>query len=121
MEEAAVGRIVKSSEMEERGSKTLIASQPMREPNWLVWTLMKLGRLVFLTVLWTCLGMGAGLFAGIFAVLVGSALRHQPPNLADAYRLVAVPLALCTGGGAFVWNLGRTVQAAVKRARGKRP
>ena len=32
---------MKVSEMEARGSKTLVAGEPMREPSWLVWTLMK--------------------------------------------------------------------------------
>ena len=39
------------SEMEARGSKTLLAGEAMREPSWLVWTLMKCSRVIVLTVL----------------------------------------------------------------------
>ena len=68
---------MKVSEMEARGSKTLVAGEPMREPSWLVWTLMKGFRVVVLTVLWTGLGMGVGLFCGIIGVAAWSAI-HAP-------------------------------------------
>ena len=63
--------------MEARGSKTLVASEPMRRPSWAGWTLMQGLRVVLLTVLWTGLGMGAGLFCGILGLMVAAAIRHQ--------------------------------------------
>src|ERR1700694_1974778 len=55
---------VKVGEMEARGSKTLVDGEPRKEPSWLLWTLMKGFRVVLLTMLWTGLGMGVGLFCG---------------------------------------------------------
>jgi hypothetical protein len=109
--------MLKASEMEARGSKTLVASEPMRRPSWLVWTLMKGFRVVLLTVLWSGLGMGAGLFCGILGVMAGSALLHRNLQMALAYRYVAIPGAACAGGCALLWNLVRTAQAAARRMK----
>jgi hypothetical protein len=108
---------MKVSEMEARGSKTLVASEPMKQPNWLVWTLMKGFRVVLLTVLWTGLGMAVGLFCGIISLLVRSAILHLTPDMSMAYRYVSIPIAICTGSCAFLWNTWRTVQAAAARRR----
>jgi uncharacterized membrane protein len=106
---------MKVSEMEARGSKTLVASEPMKEPNWLVWTLMKGFRVVLLTVLWSGLGMGVGLFCGIVGVVVGAAIGHQAPAMDAAYRNVAIPVAVVSGSCALLWNLWRVVQAGKRR------
>jgi hypothetical protein len=106
---------VKVSEMEARGSKTLVGGEPMRHPSWLVWTLMKGARVVLLTVLWTGLGMGVGLFCGIIGLLVKSAILHQTPDMSVAYRYISIPLAITSGSCAFLWNLIRTFQSARKR------
>jgi hypothetical protein len=108
---------VKASEMESRGRKTLLPGEPMREPSWLVWTVMKGTRLVLLTVLWTALGMGVGLFCGIVGVVGWSAVGHHTPEMDAAYRNIAIPAAVVSGGCAFLWNLLRTLQAAVRRQR----
>ena len=105
MEEA-----VKISEMEARGSKTLVAIEPMREPSWQVWTLMKGSRVAVLTLLWAGVGMGVGLFCGIIGVLVMSLVQHRALDLSMAYRYIATPVAAVIGSGAFVWNLFRVVQ-----------
>ena len=42
---------MKVSEMEARGTRRWWASEPRKEPSWLVWTLMKAFRVVVLTVL----------------------------------------------------------------------
>ncbi len=86
---------MKVSEMEARGSKTLVGSEPMRQPSWLVWTLMKGFRVVVLTVLWSGLGMGAGLFCGIMGVMIAGALMHRTPDMSMAYRYVSIPVAIC--------------------------
>jgi hypothetical protein len=109
--------MLKASEMEARGSKTLVASEPMVRPSWIVWTLMQGLRIVLLTVLWTGLGMGAGLFCGIFGLLVAAAIHHQAPEMQLAYRHVAIPLAMGSGGCALLWNLWRTAQAAAERMK----
>jgi hypothetical protein len=110
---------VKLSEMEARGTKTLVAGEPMKQPSWLVWTLMKGGRLVLLTILWSGLGMGAGLFAGIVGLVIASALTHRAPDMSLAYREIAVRVALVSGSCAFLWNLLRILQAAGRRRKGQ--
>ena len=104
-------------EMEAQGSKTLLPSQPVRQPSWPVWTLMKSFRLVLLTVLWSGLGMGAGLFAGILVLMTAGILHNRMPRMELAYRDVAIPAAIVAGGCAFLWNLVRTLQAAARRPR----
>jgi hypothetical protein len=113
------GKMLKVSEMEARGSKTLVASEPMKRPNWPVWTLMKGFRILMLTVLWSGLGMGAGLFCGILGVAVSSAILHRSPDMDLAYRYIAIPIAICAGSCALLWNLMRAVQAAAQRRRGE--
>jgi 1,4-dihydroxy-2-naphthoate octaprenyltransferase len=109
--------IVKVSEMEARGSKTLVAAEPLKEPTWLGWTLTSSFRVIMLAVLWAGLGMGVGLFFGIFAVLALGAIQHQTPDMSLAYRHVAVPVAILSGSCAFLWNLFRMVQEGAKRGR----
>ena len=106
---------MKLSEMEARGSKTLANGEPMKEPSWLVWTLMKGLRLIFLTVLWAAVGMGVGLFCGIIGLLAQGALHHQTPDMSLAYRSVSIPVAIFSGSCAFALNLVRTLQAAAQR------
>ena len=105
------------NEIESRGSKTLLPSEPMRQPSWFVWALMKGFRLLTLTILWSALGMGAGLFGGIVVLLTTGILHHRMPPMDLAYRQAAIPAAIVAGSCAFVWNLVRTVQAAAKRAK----
>jgi hypothetical protein len=106
--------------MEARGSKTLLPGEPMKEPSWLVWTLMKLTRLVLLTVLWSGLGMGVGLFCGIVGVLARAAMQHATPDMSMAYRYVSIPVAVVCGSCAFLWNLRRTLQAAIVRVKAQK-
>jgi hypothetical protein len=106
---------VKVSEMEARGNKTLVGGEPMKQPSWLVWTLMKGGRVVLLTVLWSGLGMGVGLFCGILGVLARAAMLHLTPDMSMAYRYVSIPVAICSGSCAFIWNLVRACQAAARK------
>jgi ABC-type sugar transport system permease subunit len=109
--------MLKVSEMEARGSKTLVAAEPMRRPSWLVWTLMKTFRTVLLTVLWSGLGMGAGLFCGIVGLLVAATIQHQRPEMDLAYRHVAIPVAICAGSCALLWNLMLAAREAAARKK----
>jgi hypothetical protein len=110
---------VKPSEMEARGSKTLVAGEPMKQPSWPVWTLMKSIRMVMLTLMWTAVGMGAGLFCGIVSLLITSGMTHRTPDMTMAYRGISIPVAIFSGSCAFLWNLGRTLQAAGRRRKGE--
>ena len=104
-----------TSENDDRQSKTLLPGKPVTEPTWLVWTLMKTGRVVGFAVLWTGLGMGVGLFCGIIGVVAASALAHHAPVMSMAYRRVAFPVAITSGASAFLWNLFRVIQSAQER------
>ncbi len=103
--------------MEARGSKTLVAGDPVKQASWPVWTLMKVFRIVLLTIMWGGLGMGVGLFSGILVLLVRSLIVHTTTDMSLAYRYVSIPLAITTGSCAFLWNLVRTVQAVGKRRK----
>ena len=105
--------------MDSRGSKTLLPSQPRQHPSWPVWMLMKSFRLLVLTALWSGVGMGAGLFGGILVLMSIGVLHHRMPQMDLAYRRVAIPAAIVTGICAFIWNLARTVQAALRKGRGE--
>ncbi len=107
------------SEMEARGSKTLVATEPRTEPSWLVWTVMKGFRVVALTVLWAGVGMGVGLFCGIIGVLLLSVVQHRALDLSLAYRNIATPVAVFSGGCAFLWNAFRMMQETVRRIRAR--
>jgi hypothetical protein len=108
---------VNPTEMDPHGSKTLLSSKPMRQPSRLAWTLMKVLRLLVLTVFWSGLGMAAGLFCGILVLVTAGILHHRLPPMDLAYRQGAIPAAIVAGGCAFVWNLVRTVQAAARRGK----
>lgn len=110
---------MKVGEMEARGSKSLVATEPMRQPSWLVWTLMKSFRLLLLTLLWAGAGMGGGLFCGILGLLIAGAIMHRTPDMSMAYRNISIPIAIFSGSCAFVWNTGRTIQAAARRRRAR--
>jgi len=100
---------------EPRESKTVLAGEPRRQPSWAVWLLMKGFRVLFLTVLWTGIGMGFGLLTGILLLMSGAVIHHQMPPMQLAYRDVAIPTAMLCGGCALLWNLMRVVQAAARR------
>jgi hypothetical protein len=84
-----------------------------RGPKWYVRFIMVSFRTALFTVLFAALGMGVGLLLGIIATLVLAAVRHVQPDMVNAYRHVAIPLALTSGACAFVWNVFRGVKDAV--------
>jgi hypothetical protein len=112
--------MIKVSEMEARGSKSLVGGQPLKEPSWLIWTLMKLTRIIWLTAMFAGLGMGLGLLFGILGVIARAAITHAPANLTLSYRAAGFPAAIVFGGCALVWNLLRTAQACGVRVQARR-
>jgi hypothetical protein len=112
--------MIKLSEMEARGSKSLVGGKPMQEPSWLIWTVMKLTRLLWLTAMWAGLGMGAGLFFGILWVVLRAAITHTPAELSLSYRTAGIPAAILFGGCALFWNAVRFGQAFSERLRERR-
>jgi nitric oxide reductase large subunit len=110
-------KLIRSSEMEARGSKNLLGGEPQPEHSWSSWILMKSLRILVLTIFWTGVGMGAGLFGGIVVMMASMAFVHHRPDLTQAYRHGAIPAAIGAGAVAFLWNLLRTMQAASARAK----
>jgi Flp pilus assembly pilin Flp len=86
--------------------------RPTRAP-WYVRFIMVLFRTVLFTVLFTALGMGVGLLLGIIATVVLAAVHHVQPEMANAYRHVAIPLAVASGSCALLWNVFRGIKDAV--------
>ena len=53
-----------------------------------------LGRVIFMTAVFTLIGFAIGLFCGIGAGLLYGTLRHIPTDMTMAYKFVAVPFAV---------------------------
>ncbi|MGA2990474.1 MAG: hypothetical protein ABSD88_08355 [Candidatus Korobacteraceae bacterium] len=80
---------------------------------WYVRLMMVSFRTLLLTLLFALLGMAIGLLTGIIATLVIAGVHHVPPDMTNAYRHAAIPAAVVSGAGAFLWNTGRAVKDAV--------
>jgi len=87
-------------------------------PKWYVRFIMVSFRTVLLTILFGALGMGVGLLVGIIATVVLAAAHGVQPDMTNAYRHAAIPLALASGSCAFVWNVFRGVKDAVSSRKG---
>jgi len=85
---------------------------PARAP-WYVRFIMVSFRTVLFTLFFAALGMGVGLLVGIIVTVALAAVHGVSPNMTQAYRYVAIPLALASGSCAFVWNVFRGVKDAV--------
>ena len=97
------------------------SERPARSrPPWYVRFIMVSFRTVLFTILFTALGMGVGLLLGIIATVLLAAVHHAQPDMANAYRHVAAPLALASGSCALAWNVFRGVKDAVS-ARTNKP
>ena len=66
----------------------------MRKKSKIRLVLELLGRVLFMTAVFTLLGFAIGLFCGIGAGLLYGALRHIPADMTMAYKFVAVPFGL---------------------------
>jgi hypothetical protein len=72
-------------------------------------------RILILTGLFAGAGMGLGLFFGIFGAILYGAVQHVHVDMAIAYRDVAIPLAVISALGAFVYNTMATLRRAMRR------
>ena len=59
-------------------------------------------RVVFATLLFTAGGMGAGLFLGIVGTLLFGLIKGGAIDMSNAYRHVAIPVAILAGSVALV-------------------
>lgn len=66
---------------------------------------MKTFRTLFVTLIFTLLGMGVGLMTGILWYAIGGAIRGVHPNMALAYRNIAIYVAIGFGACALLYQL----------------
>lgn len=69
------------------------AKAPARKPLWF-WIPL---RVLLVTFLLTLLAFAVSLLLGILGIVIGSRLRGVHPNMAIAYRHIAVPAAAVVG------------------------
>jgi len=72
-------------------------------------------RILFVTVLFTLIGMGAGLFAGIIGVVILAFVKDIHPDMQTAYLRVAIPNAIVFGTVALIYNVVQEIRRAGKR------
>lgn len=75
------------------------------KPTVLQSAVMKAFRTLFVTLLFTMLGMGVGLMSGILWYVIGGAIRGVHPDMALAYRNVAIYVAIGFGVCALLYQL----------------
>lgn len=89
-------------------------TQP-KQPTPLARLLVSAARVLFTTLIFTGAGMGVGLFLGIIGMIAYGLAAHVQPDMRNAYRHFAIPVALTIGSIAFLGALVLEV-----RARGTR-
>jgi hypothetical protein len=75
------------------------------KPTRLQQAFVKTFRTLFVTLLFTMLGMGVGLMLGILWFALSGAFRHAHPDMAMAYRNVAIWVAIGFGSCALLYQL----------------
>ena len=68
-------------------------------------------RVLFTTVLFTAGGMGAGLFFGIVGTVFYGMMKGSNIDMTNAYKHVAIPVAITLGGAGLVGALMLEVRA----------
>ena len=79
---------------------------PPRPPRWYAIPV----RVLLVTFIGTLISFAASLLVGIIGTVVVSALRHAPPNMTIAYRLIAVPAAVVAGSIICVLSLSLEIR-----------
>jgi hypothetical protein len=62
-------------------------------------------RVLFTTLLFTAGGMGAGLFFGIVGTIVYGMMKGSNIDMTNAYKHVAIPVAITLGAAALIGSL----------------
>jgi len=73
-------------------------------------------RVLFTTLLFTCGGMGLGLLLGIIGMIIYGLAAGVQPDMRNAYRHFAIPLAITVGSVAFLGALVLEFRARRTRA-----
>jgi hypothetical protein len=89
---------------------------PPKQPGPIAAFLASTIRVLFTTLLFTAGGMGLGLLLGIIGMITYGLIAGVQPDMRNAYRHVAIPLAITIGCVAFVGALVLEVRACRTRA-----
>ena len=76
-------------------------------------------RVLFTTLIFTAGGMGLGLLLGILGLVTYGLIAGVQPDMRNAYRHVAIPVAITIGCAAFAGALALELRA--RRTRTPRP
>ena len=76
-------------------------------------------RVLFTTLLFTAGGMGLGLLLGIIGLITYGLIAGVQPDMRNAYRHVAIPVAISIGSIAFLGAIVLELRGA--RTRTSRP
>ena len=68
-------------------------------------------RVLFTTLIFTAGGMGLGLLLGILGMIIYGLVAGVQPDMRNAYRHVAIPLAIAIGCVAFLGALVLEIRA----------
>jgi uncharacterized membrane protein len=72
-------------------------------------------RVFFTTLLFTAGGMGAGLFLGIIGTVLYGMMSGSKIDMTNAYKHVAIPVAILIGSVALIGSLVMEVRARRQR------
>ena len=90
------------------------ALEPRRQPSGAAIICTSLARVLFTTLLFVAGGMAVGLFCGIVGTVIYGMIKGGQIDMSNAYRHVAIPIALLVGTVALV---GSTVLEVRSRTR----
>jgi len=88
---------------------------PPPQPAPLARLLVSAVRVLFTTLIFTGAGMGVGLFVGIFGMITYGLAAGVQPDMRNAYRHFAIPMAVTIGCLAFVGALVLEIRARRNR------
>ena len=71
--------------------------------------------MLFTTLLFTAAGMGAGLFLGIVGTIIYGMMKGGNIDMTNAYRHVAIPVAITLGAAALIGALVLEVRSQRER------
>jgi hypothetical protein len=77
----------------------------LRQPGPIARAIRSIVRVLFTTLLFTCGGMGLGLLLGIIGMIIYGLIAGVQPDMRNAYRHVAMPIAITAGSIAFISSL----------------
>jgi hypothetical protein len=90
-------------------------STPSRQRSAVSFLFTSTVRMLFTTLIFTAGGMGLGLLLGIIGMITYGLIAGVQPDMRNAYRHVAIPVAITIGCLAFLGAL--VLEARARRTR----